>query len=186
MIDTEGAVAAPEPQADQFQETVLSLLTEMSSRLSAQEERLVAIEQAPAAPQFVEASGRRDLGASAKSKRMVEDAGDGVPRADTIPLFPNGQRVPEMVMKQYTPRFGTGDTVLLNLDVVPHGRTDGRTRGELMAEKGTPQGYGEILDRPFLSDQTGEWKYRVKFSTKVMPGSNGGIVGLYESELLPA
>lgn len=179
MIDTEGADSAPEsPPVLSFEERMLAAMERISARIE-------AVEEIATRPTFVESPARRN-DAAAKTKRMEDAPRDGVPRADTIPLFPNGERVPAMVMAQYTPRFGSGDTVALNLDAIPHGRKDGKTRGELMAEQGVPNGYGEILDRSFLSARTGLWKYRVKFDKRVMPGSNGGIVALYEPELLPA
>lgn len=184
--ETPAEDVAEAPPAAGFEDTVLALLGQVTEQVRSLSTRVESVEQRAAEPRFVEPSTRRNDAASERSRRALAAEPDGVPHADTIPLFPSGERVPAMVMAQYAPRFGTGDAVRLNLDAVPHGRTDSKTRGELMAEKGVPQGYGEILNRSYLSDRTGQWKYRVKFDPKVMPGSNRGTVELYEQELLPA
>lgn len=184
MIDTEGADPAPEsPPVLSFEERMLAAVERLAARIEAVEE----IATRPAGPSFVEPPARRN-DAARKTKRMEDAAGDGIPRSDTLPQFANGERVPEMLMRQYAPRYGDGDRVLFNLDVPPHGYPrDGKTRGALMAEQGVPNGYGEILCREYLSDVPGlGWRYRVRFDTKVTPGSNGGIVHLFETELLPA
>jgi hypothetical protein len=183
-----GAPAAPDSTstATGFEETVLSLLNEMSQRLSAQEQEIAALKSQPSGPAFVGPAVHANAAKQARYDRAENAPRDGVPRSDTIPIFPNGERVPEMVMRRYTPRYGTGDIVQLNLSAYPHGRDD-KTRGELMGEKNVPNGYGEILSREYLSEVEGlGWRYRVQFDKTVMPGSNGGIVHLFEPELLPA
>lgn len=189
VVDEGAAPAAPAPEApssSSFEDTVLSLLAQLTADVAAQGERLEAVEQQQA-PRFVDPRLDAPAQAGERSKRALEATPDGLPHSTTIPIFPNGQKVPEMVMRQYRPKFGSGDIVRLNPDAVPHGRADGRTRGELMAEKGVPDGYGEVFDRTFLSDTVGRgWKYRVRFDKAVMPGSNGGLTALYEWELQPA
>lgn len=183
--ETAGVEApAASPSSD---DVVVALLTEMSQRLIGMDERLTALESRPETPAFIDPQVHANTKAADRSRAALASEPDGIPKGQTIPIFPNGQRVPDLVMGMFRPKFGTGDVVQLDLDAVPEGRDDGRTRGELMAEKGVPNGYGQVLDRTFLSEQMGKgWKYRVKFDKKVMPGSNGGIVHLYERELLPA
>lgn len=176
--------AAPEA-APSFEDTVLALLTNLTRDVAAQGERLDVLEKKQE-PRFIDPRLDAAQEASQRSKRALDSRPDGIPHSTTLPTFPGGERVPEMVMNQYRPRFGSGDLVQLNLDAVPNGRDDGKTRGELMAEKNVPNGYGEVFDRIYLNDQTGEWRYRVKFDARVMPGSNGGLVAIYERELLPA
>ena len=186
--DTVGATdVAPEtPAPSAFEETVLSLLGQMSEQFSALSARVEAVEQ-KSEQRFVMPPLDARAAAIDRSRQALAADPDGIPKSQTIPLFPNGQRVPDMVMEQYRPKFGSGDWVRLNLDAVPFGRNDGRTRGELMSEKEVPDGYGQVLDRTYLSARLGVgWKYRVKFPKEVMPGSNGGIVYLHEPELLPA
>lgn len=190
MIDTTGSAsdAAPTPVAEPatVSDPIVALLEKMSAAITALAERVDAVEQAPAGPRFIDPGIEANRQASERSRIALSAEPDGIPHSMTIPTFPNGEKVPAMVMKQYAPKFGSGMLVRLNLDAVPHGRTDGKTWGQLMAEAGVPNGYGEVFDRTFLSDTTGQWKYRVKFDKKVMPGSNGGMVALYEPELLSA
>lgn len=187
----EGVVsAAPEPAPESavssFEETVLTLLTKLTADVASQGERLDAVEKKNE-PRFIDPRLDAANEASQRSKRALEARPDGIPHGMSIPTFPNGQQVPEMVMDQFRPKFGSGDLVRLNLDAVPHGRDDGKTRGELMIEKNVPNGYGEVFDRTYLSGQVGRgWKYRVNFDKSVMPGSNGGLTALYEWELLSA
>jgi hypothetical protein len=185
-VDASAPEPAPEAAVSSFEETVLSLLTKLTADVAAQGERLDAVEKKNE-PRFIDPRLDAANEAAQRSKRALSAAPDGIPHGMTIPTFPNGQQVPEMVMQQYRPRFGSGDLVQLDLDAVPHGRADGRTRGELMAEADVPNGYGEVFDRTFLSGKVGRgWKYRVNFDKAVMPGSNGGLTALYEWELKPA
>ncbi len=186
MSETEGAAtAAPEtPSSSGFEETVLGLLGQMSEQFAALSARVDAVESKP---QFIQPPLGANTAAADRSRQALAANPDGIPKSQKIPMFPNGQTVPEMVMNQYRPKFGSGSLVQLDLAAVPFGRTDGRTRGELMDEKGVPNGYGQVLDITYLSAHQGKgWKYRVKFDPKVMPGSNGGIVHLHEQELMPA
>jgi hypothetical protein len=177
-----------------FEDTVLTLLTEMSGRLAAteagvarQEERLDAIESQAASPRFVDPRAHVNADASDRSQEALRADPDGIPKSQTIPLFPSGERVPDLLMRQMRPKFRGGQWVQLNPDAVPYGRSDGRTRAELHADKGVPFGAGRVLDITYLSAHEGKgWKYRVKFDKTVMPGSNGGIVYLHEQEMLPA
>lgn len=173
------------PAEDEFQSTVLTLLQQMSATIQALDTRVAAVEAQPE-PMLRQQTVERLSNPGEHSRRALSAHPDGIPHSDTIPIFPNGEKVPAMVMQQYAPKFGSGDIIQLNPNSVPHGREDGKTRGELMAEQGVPNGYGEVFDRTFLSARTGEWKYRVRFDKRVMPGSNGGLTALYESELLPA
>jgi hypothetical protein len=186
--ETVGADAPAEPTPPNvFEDTVLKLLGDLSDRMAAQEDRIAAIETAePATPRFIDPRVNANTKAAERTRMALAATPDGVPHSQKIPMFPNGEKIPSMVMRQFKPQFGSGDIVQLDLNAVPHGRDDGRTRGELMSEKNTPNGYGEVFDAVYLSDTTAVWKYRVKFDPKVMPGSNGGLVALYESELLPA
>lgn len=185
MVRTAEAEAPSSATSDGgFQETVLGLLQEMSSSiqgLQARVERVEAEAGSHILPRTLEdytAPGERE-----QMARNVEP--DGIPRSQKIPTFSTGETVNEFVMNQYRPRFGSGMRVRLNLDVVPHGRTDNRTRRELKADDGTPDAIGRVIDHTFLSKR-GEWKYRVKFPGKALPGSNGGLSAFYEKELLPA
>jgi hypothetical protein len=187
QTDTAEAVstASDSPSPSSFEDTMLTLLQQMSAQITALGERVEAVEQKPVG--FIQPPIDANVAATDRSRQALAGDPDGIPKSQTIPLFPNGQRVPDLVMDMYRPKFGSGSMVLLNPDAVPHGRNDGRTRGELMAEKGVPNGYGVVLDRTYLSAQQGVgWKYRVKFDKAVMPGSNGGIVFLHEQELLHA
>ena len=117
---------------------------------------------------------------------------DGVPRSMKIPVMSDGIQIPDAFMADHPYKFGPRSRVQFNLDAVPHGRDDGKTRGELMAEKGTPNGYGEVIDRTFLTKvrrpdgRMGVWKYKCQFPKKVVPGAANGVVSLHEPELLPA
>lgn len=175
------------PSAPSFEDTVLALLGQMSDQIRTLGDRVEAVEARPETPRFIDPRVHANTAVAERSREALAATPDGIPKSQTIPLFPNGQRVPDMVMDLYRPKFGSGDWVRLNPEAVPHGRDDGRTRGELMAEKGVPDGYGQVLDRSYLSSRQGVgWKYRVKFDKSAMPGSNGGIVYLHEQELLPA
>lgn len=167
-----------------FEDTVLALLSKMSESIQGLSARVEAVETA--APQFVPQSVESLSGAGERTRRALSAEPDGIPHSQKIAQFPNGEVVPQMVMSQYRPRFGSGDRVRLNLDAVPHGRKDGKTRRDLKAADGTPDGVGEVIDRTFLSDKSGQWKYTVLFDKKVLPGSNGGRTALYERELIPA
>jgi hypothetical protein len=185
MEAPEQTAESPESPPSSFEDTMLTLLQQMSAQITALGERVEAVEQKPTG--FMQPPIDANTAATDRSRQALAGDPDGIPKSQTIPLFPNGQRVPDLVMDMYRPKFGSGSMVLLNPDAVPHGRNDGRTRGELMAEKGVPNGYGVVLDRTYLSAQQGVgWKYRVKFDKAVMPGSNGGIVFLHEQELLHA
>ena len=179
MPSTDDAAPAPD-----FEATVLALLGKMSESIQGLTARVDAVEADTGShilPRTVE-----DYSAPGERSRMALDGDpDGVPRSQKIPTFSTGETVSEFVMNQYRPKYGTGSMVRVNLDVVPHGRMDGRTRGELKAEDGSPDGVGRVIDRTFLSKK-GEWKYRVKFPPKSLPGSNGGITALYERELRSA
>ncbi len=173
-----------DPSEPEFESTVLTLLQQMTTTIKDLSARVEAVEAAPV--QFVPQSVESLSGAGERSQRALSAEPDGIPHSQKIAQFPNGQLVPEMVMQQYRPKFGSGDRVRFNLDVIPHGRTDGKTRRELKEADGTPDGIGEVIDRTYLSDRTGQWKYTVVFNKKVLPGSNGGRTAVYERELIPA
>lgn len=185
--ETETPLTAPEPPASSFEDTVLNLLGQMTDQIKSLGARVEAVESRPEAPQFIDPRVHVNGSAYERSQRALGDQPDGIPKSMTIPLFPNGQKVPDMVMNMIRPKFGSGDWVRLDLDAVPEGRDDGRTRGELMAEKGIPAGIGRVLDRTFLSERADKkWKYRVQFPKESMPGCNRGINHFYERELLRA
>lgn len=176
------AAEAPAPSA--FESTVLDLLGQMSEQFSALAKRVDSIENQP---RFIQPPLGANAAAADRSRQALAGEPDGIPKSQKIPMFPNGQTVPDLVMAQHRPKYGAGSIVQLDLGAVPFGRTDGRTRGELMEQNGVQNGYGVVLDITYLSSHVGKgWKYRVKFDPKVMPGSNGGIVHLHEQELLPA
>lgn len=172
---------AEAPAQAEFQDTVLNLLQEMTASIQGLQARVDAVEKEPA--RFIDPNIEARSRAADRTRRALEATPDGIPHSNTIPLFPNGERVPAMVMRQFAPKFGEGDIVRFNLDAVPHGRSDGKTRGQLMAEMQVPDGYGEVIDRTFLSDQHGSWKYRVKFPTRTAPGATNGVITLYEREM---
>lgn len=172
----ESAPAAAEPAPPSFEERIIDALERFSSRLDALES---------AGPRFVPATVETYGAAQERYETAQRAPADGVPRSQTIPIFSNGEKVPNMVMQSYRPAFGSGSRVRLNPAAVPYGRTDEKTRGELMADQGVPDAVGEVLDRTFLA-QNGTWKYRVRFPSRTLPGSNGGITALHEPELIPA
>lgn len=201
MQATEGAVvetapppAAPAAEAGDapdlaFQSTVLTLLERLTGDLDTLKARVETIEDGR--PRFVqqipeELTAVEDI-SQQHLKTMQEAPADGKARASKIPVFSDGLEVHELVMAQYQPQFRDGQRVRLNLDVVPHGGTDGKTRRELKLDDGTPDGLGEIISMQFLSKQRGHgWKYKVKFPSKALPGSNGGVSSFYEWELVSA
>jgi hypothetical protein len=176
--DTPGAVDAPEPTtaAPTFEDKVLDALERFSSRLDALES---------AGPRFVPATVETYGNANERQDAMKAAALDGVPRSRTIPIMSTGEKVPDFVMRQYPPGFGAGSRVRLNPNAVPHGRDDGKTRGELMALKGTPDGIGEVIDRTYLAG-SGSWKYKCRFPPRTVTGAHGGILYLHEPELMSA
>ena len=183
------------PQSDAvFQEQVLGLLQSMSGAIAKLNERVDAVEH-ETGPKFVPM--QRDTFGNEPSPherwQLAEMAPtDSVPRSQTIPITSDGLRVPELMLDEHPARYGSGSRVRLNLDVVPHGRTDGKRRGELMMERDVPNAPGVVIDRQYLSrarradGRRGVWKYRCQFPQAVMPGSNLGIVSLHEPELMPA
>lgn len=177
----EGADVAPE--APSFEDTVLNLLTEMSSRVSDLTERVAVVETS--GPRFVPASVETYGNANEREDAMKQAAPDGVPRSRTIPIMTTGEKVPDFVMRQYPPQFGAGSRVRFNPTAVPHGREDGKTRGELMALKNTPDGIGEVIDRTYLAGN-GSWKYKCRFPPRTVTGAHGGILYLHEPELMHA
>lgn len=188
----EAAPAAPEsipeaPPEAAFQNNVLTLLEGMQAGLAALAARVDKVEGTQ--PQFIrqtveELSEVEDVGQE-HLKAMREAIPDGQARFEKIPTFSDGLRVHDFVMDQYKPKFRESQRVRINLDAVPYGRDDGRTRRDLKLADGTPDGPGEVITIQFLS-KTGVWKYRCKFPSKVLPGSNGGVTSFYEPELLPA
>jgi hypothetical protein len=180
--------AAPEPmaapEAAGFEQTVLTALQQLTASLAGLADRVEAVEHqgpkfVPATPETYAADGER--------YEIAEQApADGVPRMQKIPMLANGQLLPSFVMRQYAPKFRPGMRVRFNPDAVPHGRDDGKTRGELLAAAGIPNPVGEVIDYQFLSDPHGVWKVRVKFPNKALPGSNGGGISLHERELVRA
>jgi hypothetical protein len=190
----EAPQTSSEPPADPFQEQVLTLLQSMTASIAKLNERVDTVEQS-AGPKFVPMT-ERDYGNTpdAHERYQLAQAAptDAVPRSKTIPVTADGLRIPDAFVDEHPARFGPEMRVQLNLDAVPHGRNDGRTRGELMAEQAVPNGPGVIIDRTYLTKvkradgRRGVWKYRCKFPQVVMPGSALGIVSLHEHELLPA
>lgn len=194
MQATEEAVSAtptpetpPEPNP---MDQVIGLLQSMSAQIQALGARVEAVETS--GPRFVP-STPETYSADNERYQIAEMAPtDRVPRSKTVPITSDGLRIPEAFLEEHPSRFGSGSWVRLNLDAVPHGRADGKTRGELMVEAGTVNAPGEVIDRTFLSKvrradgRRGVWKYRIKFPREVMPGSNQGIVNLHEPELVPA
>lgn len=173
------ASAAPEsPPADpSFAEQVLAALERFSTRLDALEN---------SGPRFVPASVETYGAAEDRRNIANQSPADGVPRSQTVPIFTNGEKVPDLMQRQYPARFGPGSRVKLNPDAVPHGHTDGKTRGELKAVDGSPWGEGEVIDRKFLTNQ-GTWKYKVRFrNARVITGASGGTTMFHEPELIPA
>lgn len=193
LSQPESADASPPSSDEQFQEQVLGLLQKMSGAIAGLSQRVEAVESS--GPRFVKMTpetygNEPDAHERYQLAEMVEP--DKLPRSQTIPVTSDGLRIPEIMLDENPFRYGSGMKVRLNLDAIPHGRSDGKTRGQLMAEFGTPNGVGEVIDRTFLSRQRradgrrGVWKYRIRFPQEVMPGSNGGIVSLHEPELIPA
>lgn len=199
--DTMGAApAAPEspppPSDAQFQEQVLGLLQQLSGAVATLSGRVDAVEQ-QGGPNFTpmyQDPSDHDREPSAHERYQLAELAprDGLPRSQTVPITSDGLRVPEIMLDENPSRFGSGMKVRLNLDAVPHGRTDGKTRGQLMVEADCPNAPGVVIDRQFLSrkrrpdGRRGVWKYRVQFPSVVMPGSTHGMVSLHEPELIPA
>lgn len=197
--DTGAASAAPEPSdtAPDFQEAVLALLTDLSSTVNDLKGRVEAVEQRPAKANFVPAtpeqfSAPRDRFERGQVAKGAEP--DGIPRTRTVPVFSDGQRVPDYVLSRLSAQFGPGSRVRFNLDAVPHGVPNGKTRGECFAEIDPetdqpkvryPDVVGEVFDRKFLS-KDGIWKYRVRFPEGVIPGATKGFLFIYETELMAA
>ena len=189
-----GAAPDPTPEAPDQMEQVIGLLQSMTASIAALGQRVDAVEQT-AGPKFVQMQ-RHDFGnepdAHERYQLAEANVADGVPRSKTVPVTSDGLRVPEMMLDEHPARFGPGSRIRLNLDAVPHGRTDGRTRGQLMMDAEVPNAPGEVIDRTFLSrvkrpdGRRGVWKYRCQFPSVVMPGSSIGIVNLHEPELIPA
>ncbi len=171
MQATEGASAtsgAPESNHAQFQTAVLDALAAITGQIAGLAERVEKVER-ESGPHFVPASPEsydRDINQQDTLDNLPLD---GIPRSTHLPVFPNGERVPDFVMKQYRPKFGTGSRVRLNLDAVPHGRSDGKTRGQLMREEGVPNGIGEVFSAMYHTEQGGGWKCRVRFAQRTMP-----------------
>lgn len=91
-----------------------------------------------------------------------------------------GHRVPEMLLRQYPPRFEAGDPCRIDPDSSREGWPDGRTWGEVLAKHNSP-GLGVIRKVYWLRD-TGEWKYAA-----VIRGiTNQRPDGFLDRELLPA
>lgn len=183
------AVAAPEaPAADgqpDFQDTVLALLAQMSDSIKGLSERVERVEQDNGShilPRTLDDYN----GPGERTRTALEAEPDGLPKSQKLPQFSTGESVPQMVMEQYAQRFHAGQRVRFRMDGVPHGRDDGKARGELKAEDGSPDGIGKVIDHVFLSPRTGKWKVRVKFPPRSLPGSNGGLTAVYEDELIPA
>lgn len=187
MQATEAPPAEPSaaPSPDPFQAAVLAALESITGQMQALSARVEDVEQR-AAPKFVPANPEQYDQQDDIRARIDQAPTDGIPRSDRLLTFPNGERVPEFVMRQMRPRFGVGARVRMNLDAVPHGRDDGKTRGQLMREAGAPtNGIGEVFGQMFLNDD-GAWKYRVRFPKQMAPGAVNGILALYERELIPA
>ena len=178
-----------EPPDAAFQSTVLTLLERLTGDLTTLAARVDTIEDGR--PRFVQQTPEEladvlDIGQE-HLQTLREAPADGQARSSKVPVFSDGLAVHELVMAQYQPRFRDGQRVRINLDVVPHGGTDGKTRRALKLEDGTPDGLGEIISMQFLSTQRGHgWKYKVKLPPKALPGSNGGVSSYYEWELVPA
>lgn len=179
---------------DQFQSTVLGLLQQLTGAVAKLDQRVDAVEQQNQ-PQFRPAQ-QETFGNEPDAVQRYQLAEmaplDGVPRSQTVPVTSDGLRVPEILLEENPARFGSGSRVRLNLDAVPHGRVDGKTRGQLMMEADVPNAPGVVIDKTFLSrvrrpdGRRGVWKYRCQFPSAVMPGSTRGVVTLHEPELLPA
>ena len=189
-----GAEAAPIPTPEPageaaFQSTVLTLLEQMQAGLAHLSARVDAVEDGR--PRFAKPLPDELLevedAASVHHKVLDDVTPDGQLHQSKIPVFSDGLAVHDLVMAQYQPRFRDGQRIRLNLDVAIPDREDGQTRRNLKLQDKTPDGVGEILNVQFLSKQPGRgWKYRCKFPSKVLPGSNGGVSSFYESELIPA
>lgn len=189
-----GAAVPPPPAPDPFQEQVVGLLQSLTASISALSQRVDAVEQTGSS-QF-KPMPRHDFGnePDAHDRYQLAEMSplDAVPRSKTVPVTADGLRIPEAFIEDHPAMFGPGSKVRLNLDAVPHGRSDGKTRGELMMAADAPNGAGEVIDRSFLSKvrradgRRGVWKYRCQFPRSVMPGSNEGTVTLHEPELIPA
>jgi len=181
---------APAPTPDQG-ELILSLLQQMSTELRALGQRVEAVEKNDG-PRFVPSTPETYM-ADYERHRIADQAPpDKMPRSMKIPVMSDGIKIPDVFLAEFPARFRDGMRVRLNPDVVPHGRTDGKTRGELMTEAGMLDLPGEVIYRTYLTRKVrqdgrrGVWKYRVQFPRETITGATNGIVQLHEPELLPA
>lgn len=168
---------------------ILGLLEKMSGQISAFGDRLTKVENS--GPRFIP-STPETYSADHDRYQIAELApADAMPRSQTVPITSDGIRIPAAFISEYPALFGANSRVRLNLDAVPHGRKDGKTRGQLMEAAGVPNAPGEVIDRTFLTKvsrngKRGVWKYRCQFPREVMPGAVMGTVSLHENELIPA
>ncbi|HVQ45094.1 MAG TPA: hypothetical protein VMT30_09145 [Candidatus Saccharimonadia bacterium] len=184
------ATAAPSPESTPDQSAlILGLLEKISGQVQSLTTRVEAVENS--GPRFVPATPET-YSADHERYQIAELAPpDAQPRSQTVPITSDGIRIPAAFITEYPARFGSNSRVRLNLDAVPHGRKDGKTRGELMEAAEVPNAPGVVIDRTFLTKRIkggkrGMWKYRCKFPREVMPGAVMGTVSLHEDELIPA
>jgi hypothetical protein len=103
---------------------------------------------------------------------------DGVSKQ--ILVDERGNKVPEMLLRQYPPRFGVGDPCRIDPHSTRPGFPEGRTWGDVLAERKL-DGVGVIRKVYWLRD-TGEWKY----SAVIRGITNQRPDGFLDSELLTA
>ena len=178
------------PQPPDQSALILGLLEKISGQVTSLTARVEAVESTT--PQFVPATPET-YSADHERYQIAEMApADAQPRSQKVPVTADGLRIPAAFVTEYPARFGSGSRVRLNLDAIPHGHEDGKTRGALMEAAKVPNAPGEVIDRTFLTKKrrpdgrAGVWKYRCKFPREVMPGAVMGTVSLHEDELIPA
>ena len=179
----EATAESPETtESPAFEETVLALLAQVADQVKSLGERVEAVEHSNA-PRFIDPRLDAQIQAQNRTRQALTADPDGIPRSQTLPIFSTGELVPQVVMKQFRPKFAAGALVMLNEAAVPFGRDDGQTWGELLAAKNVPNGVGEVFDRMYLMDD-GIWKVKVRFPRRTMPGTNDGMRVIRESELV--
>ena len=187
-VDAIEAAGEDAPAPDQSA-LILGLLEKISGQVQSLTTRVEAVENS--GPRFIPATPET-YSADHERYQIAELAPpDAMPRSQTVPITSDGIRIPAAFITEYPSRFGSNMKVRLNLDAVPHGRKDGKTRGQLMEEQEIPNAPGVVIDRTFLTKRTsngkrGLWKYRCQFPREVMPGAVMGTVSLHEDELIPA
>lgn len=157
---------------------VLAAINDVSARVSEIEQRVTRSEnnQSRIIPSQTDHIQGKYVN-SKEAAKILGKSGEVNGLLKQLPQFGNGNVIPTDIFRFLTPKFQTGDTVLINRDSTKSG---GSQPWGVLLDQANVVGYGEVRKVTHMT-KSGEWKYKVR-----VPGLTDAMgEGFQEHELLP-